>query len=93
MAIRATVTAPDKTLPENVNPSLGTNRGFYGNSTEHALKAKRHHASYHRDGFLPLCNSFGSEDPQCGSGDEVALKVEGVVNRTVHADKTLGGSS
>jgi hypothetical protein len=31
------------------------------------------------DGILPLCASFGSEDPQCGSGDEVALKVEGVV--------------
>jgi hypothetical protein len=28
-----------------------------------------------------------------GSGDEVALKVEGVVNRTVHAEEALGGSS
>jgi hypothetical protein len=37
------------------------------------------------DGILPMCGRFGSEDPQCGSGDEVALKVEGVVNRTVHA--------
>jgi hypothetical protein len=41
---------------------------------------------------LPLCSSFGSEDPQCGSGDQMALKVEGVVNRTVHAEETLGGS-
>jgi hypothetical protein len=30
---------------------------------------------------------------ECGSGDEVALKVEGVVNRTVHAEEALGGSS
>jgi hypothetical protein len=45
------------------------------------------------DGTLPLCSSFGAEDPQCGSGDEVALKVEGVVDRTVHAEEALGGSS
>jgi hypothetical protein len=45
------------------------------------------------DGLLPLCSSFGSEDPQGGSGDEVALKVEGVVNRAVHAEEALGGSS
>jgi hypothetical protein len=42
---------------------------------------------------LPLCSSFGSEDPKGGSGDEVALKVESVVNRTVHGDEALGGSS
>jgi hypothetical protein len=42
---------------------------------------------------VPLCGSFGSEDPQCGSGDEVALKVEGVVNGGVHAEEALGGSS
>ena len=44
------------------------------------------------DGILPLCSSFGSEDPQCGSGDQMALKVEGVVNCAVHAEETLGGS-
>jgi hypothetical protein len=43
--------------------------------------------------MLPLCSRFGLEDPQGGSGDEVALKVERVVNRTVHTEKTLGGSS
>jgi hypothetical protein len=45
------------------------------------------------DGTLPLCSSFGAEDPQGGSGDEVALKVEDVVDRAVHAEETLGGSS
>jgi hypothetical protein len=39
---------------------------------------------------LPFCSSFGSEDAQGGSGDEVALKVEGVVNGTVHAEEALG---
>jgi hypothetical protein len=38
---------------------------------------------------LPLCGSFCPEDPQCGSGDEVALQVEGVVNRGVHAEEAL----
>jgi len=42
---------------------------------------------------MPLRSSFGSEDPKGGSGDEVALKVEGVVNRAVHAEEALGGSS
>jgi hypothetical protein len=42
---------------------------------------------------LPFGGSFGSENPQGGSGDEVALKVEGVVNGTVHAEEALGGSS
>ena len=64
----------------------------HGNSIEHALRAKARQASCRCDGILPLCGSFGPEDPQCGSGDEVALKVEGVVNRTVHAEEALGGS-
>jgi len=34
-----------------------------------------------------------AQDPEGGSGDEVALKVESVVNRAVHAEKALGGSS
>jgi hypothetical protein len=42
---------------------------------------------------LAICGSFRPEDPQCGSGDEMTLKVEGVVNRTVHAEEALGGSS
>ena len=69
------------------------NRLCHGNSIEHALRAKARQASCRCDGILPLCGSFGPEDPQCGSGDEVALKVEGIVNRTVHADEALGGSS
>jgi hypothetical protein len=42
---------------------------------------------------LPLGGNFGSEDPQCGSRDEVALKIEGVVNGGVHAEEALRGSS
>jgi hypothetical protein len=43
--------------------------------------------------MLPLCGSFGPEDPQCRPGDEVALKVESVVNGGVHAEEALGRSS
>ena len=65
----------------------------HGNSIEHALRPRTHYASCRCDGISPLCGRFGPEDPQCGSGDEVALEVEGVVNRTVHAEKALGGLS
>src|SRR5260370_5900843 len=65
----------------------------HGNSIKHALRAKTHHASCRCDGILPLCGRFGPEDPQCGSGDEAALKVEGVVNGTVQAEEALCGSS
>src|SRR5690348_9395870 len=58
----------------------------HGNSIGHGLRAKADHASCRGDGILPLGSRFGSEDPQCRSGDEVALKVEGVVNRGVHAE-------
>ena len=61
----------------------------HGNSVEHTSRAKSGHASCRCDRIAPLCASFGSEYPQRGSGDEVALKVEGVVNRTVHAEKAL----
>ena len=77
----------------------GYRSGYYGrrlchgNSIEHALRAETRRASCRCDGIFPLCGSFGSEDPPCGSGDEVGLKVEGIVNRTVQAEEELGGSS
>ena len=42
---------------------------------------------------LPLYSGLSSEATQGGSGDQVALKVEGVVNGGVHAEEALGGSS
>ena len=65
----------------------------HGNCIEHALRAKARHESFRCDRILPHCSRFGSEDPQGGSGDEVALKVEGVVDRTVHAEEALDRSS
>jgi hypothetical protein len=65
----------------------------HGNSIKHAWRAEARDASCHSNGILPLCSGFGSEDPKGGSRDEVALKVEGVVDRTMHVQEALGGSS
>src|SRR6516162_2532696 len=43
------------------------------------------------DSVGPLRSCLGSEDPQGRSGDQVALKVESVVDRGVHVQETLGG--
>src|SRR5580692_1620913 len=67
--------------------------GFVRQLYRARIEAKARQPSCRCDGILPLCGSFGPEDPQCGSGDEMTLKVEGVVNRTVHAEEALGGSS
>jgi len=37
---------------------------------------------------LPLRGSFCSEDPQCGSGDQVAVQVEDVVDGSMDANQT-----
>jgi hypothetical protein len=65
----------------------------HGNGNEPHLRAETHRGSCRRDSAVPLCCSFRSEDAQCGSGDEVALQIEGVVNGGVHAEKALRGSS
>jgi hypothetical protein len=36
---------------------------------------------------------FGSKDPQGRSGDEMSLKVEGVMDGSMHFEKALGRSS
>jgi len=65
--------------------------GFcHGNANEHDKRGKTRQASCRCDGTSPLCGSFCSEDPQCGSGDEVALQVEGVVDWGVHSEEALG---
>src|SRR5215472_4112892 len=46
-----------------------------------------------RDGILPLVRRRGSEDPQRRARDEMALKIEGVVDGSVHAEKPLSGAS
>ena len=46
-----------------------------------------------RDGVLPLRCCLGSKAPQRRSGDEMALKVERVMDGSVHIKKALGGAS
>jgi hypothetical protein len=45
------------------------------------------------DGILPLRRRFGSKGPQRGPRDEVALKIERVVDGGMDAEEALGGSS
>jgi hypothetical protein len=40
-----------------------------------------------------LVRRFGSEDPERRSRDEMALKVEVIVDGGMHAEEALGGSS
>jgi len=39
----------------------------HGNSIKHAWRAEARDASCHRNGILPLCSGFGSEDPKSAS--------------------------
>src|SRR5471032_938257 len=45
------------------------------------------------DGSLPLRRRFGSKGPQRRSGDEVALKIECVVDGGMDAEEALGRAS
>jgi hypothetical protein len=42
---------------------------------------------------LPFCGSVGSEFPQGESGDEMALKIESIVDSGMHAEEALSGPS
>ena len=44
-------------------------------------------------GTLPLRRRFGSEGPQRGPGEEVALKIECVVDGGMDAEEALGRAS
>ena len=46
-----------------------------------------------RDRVLPLVRRVGSEYPERRPRDEMALKIEGVVDSGMHAQEALGGSS
>src|SRR5712671_7698002 len=45
------------------------------------------------DGILPPRRRFGSQGPQRRSGDEVGLKIECVVDGSVHVEEALGRAS
>jgi hypothetical protein len=49
--------------------------------------------SHCRHRIPPFARRFGSKDPQRWSRDEMALKIEGVVDRGMHAEEALGRSS
>ena len=53
---------------------------------------KRSNRSHCLDRVAPLVGCLGSEDPERGARDEMALEVEGVVDSGVHAEKALCGA-
>lgn len=65
----------------------------HGNDKSHALRAESGQVSCGCDSTFPLRGSIGSEFSQCGSGGEVALKIEGNVDGGAHAQEASGGSS
>jgi hypothetical protein len=63
-------------------------------ATSAGLKgARTDQISRHCSVVFPLVRRFGSEDPERRSRDEMALKVEVIVDGGMHAEEALGGSS
>ena len=58
-----------------------------------ARSAERNTRSRCGNRISPLIRRLGAEDPERRARDEMALKVEGVVNGGMHAGKTLDGAS
>src|SRR6516164_6653036 len=58
-----------------------------------ARSAERNTRSRCGNRISPLIRRLGSEDPERRTRDEMALKVEGVVNGGMHAEEALGGAS
>src|ERR1700740_1418893 len=85
--------SPFEPAKKSRRPLGKPNRFVTATLSKHALRAKTRNSSCGCDSAVPLCVSFGSGDPQCGSGNEVALKVEGVVDGGVHAEEAPGRSS
>ena len=58
----------------------------------YASRAKTGQASCGCDSAFPLRGSIGSEFSQRGSGDEMALKIEGTVDGGMHTQEALRGA-
>ena len=68
-------------------------RGLVTATIDELRRARANPVSCCGDGILPLHRRCGSEGPQRGPGDEVALKIECVVDGGMDAEEALGGSS
>jgi hypothetical protein len=70
----------------------GRRRGLVTVTIDEPEGARSHQVSC-CDGLLPARRRFGSEGPQRGPGDKVALKIERVVDGGMDTEEALGGSS
>jgi len=81
-------------LRENPMTSAAQRRsGLVTATIDELRRARANQVSCCRDGRLPLRRRFGSEGPQRGPGDEVALKIERVVDGGMDTEEALRGSS
>ena len=77
----------------NLHPSLRQPDGLVTATIDELRRARANQVLCCCDGVLPLRRRFGSEGPQRGPGDEVALKIERVVDGGMDTEEALGGSS
>jgi hypothetical protein len=70
-----------------------TPTGLVTATIDELRRARANQVSCCCDGILPLRRRFGSEGPQRGPGDEVALKIERVVDGGMDTEEALRGSS
>ena len=91
------MTKPDLTdedysdLPKLVREAIGAERALSRQLSTIREGARSNQVSC-CDGILPLRRSFGSEAPHRGPGDEVALKIECVVDGGMDAEEAPRGS-
>jgi len=71
----------------------GTEGSNPASSTEESANSARDRRSRCGNRISPLIRRLGSEDPERRTRDEMGLKVEGVVNGSMHAEEALGGAS
>jgi putative transposase len=71
--------------------NLERHRPCHGNASR-AESKRRQSDLCSGDSRLPFCRRFGSQDPQCRSGNEVTLKIERVVDSGMDAEEALGRS-
>ena len=78
---------------EDIGDGKEQPEGLCHGNGRYSMPARAGRASCGCDSTLPVCGSFSSEYPQCRSGDEMALKIEVIVDGGMHAQEALGGSS
>jgi hypothetical protein len=84
--VRGAAVGPDPSRWGVICPRQGVVTGTEAKSQRSGWRARLGRSR----GCLPCKGRLGSERPERAAGDEVALKVERVVDRSMHRQKALG---